>query len=159
LLGISNHKYLVFPSRLRWGAALLSPPLARAARKARRIGLDLQLDRGFANQLPYPEASFDRVLSALMFHHLDVTTRVKALREMLRVLRSGGSLHLVDFGGNSQHLHGLARIARRSHKLKDNWEDRIPTLMREAGLREPAQIAQLTKPIAPLAYYRASRAH
>jgi ubiquinone/menaquinone biosynthesis C-methylase UbiE len=77
---------------LRWGAALLSPPLARAARKARRIGLDLQLDRGFANQLPYPEASFDRVLSALMFHHLDVTTRVKALREMLRVLRSGGSL-------------------------------------------------------------------
>jgi SAM-dependent methyltransferase len=44
--------------------------LARAGRKAERKALSIQLDHGFSDALPYPDGSFDRVLSALMFHHL-----------------------------------------------------------------------------------------
>jgi SAM-dependent methyltransferase len=131
--------------------------LARARRKARGAGLALKLDRGFADQLPYPDGSFDRVLSALMFHHLDPDARVASLREVLRVLRPEGTLHLMDFGGDSHHLHGLARLARRSHTLKDNWDDRIPALLADAGFSEPAQTGQLTKHIGSLTYYRATR--
>src|SRR4051812_22326002 len=110
--------------------------LARAGRKARRAGLALELDRGFADELPYPDESFDRVLSSLMFHHLDADLRVASLREVLRVLRPGGSLHLMDFGGESHHLRGLAGLGRRSHTLKDNWDTRIPTLMGQAGFSD-----------------------
>jgi ubiquinone/menaquinone biosynthesis C-methylase UbiE len=131
--------------------------LARATRKARRAGLDVTLDRGFADQLPYPDASFDRVLSALMFHHLEADLRVASLREVRRVLRPGGSLHLVDFGGSRHDLHGLARLSRRSQVLRDNWDNRIPTLMREAGLSDPAEIDHLTKRVGQLTYYRATR--
>lgn len=131
--------------------------LARARRKATRAGLALELDRGFADELPYPDASFDRVLSSLMFHHLEGDLRVASLREALRVLRPGGSLHLVDFGGDSHHLHGLARLARRSHTLKDNWDTRIPTLMGEAGFSNATKTGHLTKHIGQLTYYRASR--
>jgi ubiquinone/menaquinone biosynthesis C-methylase UbiE len=132
--------------------------LGRAARKARRAGLQLSLDRGFADELPYPDSSFDRVLSSLMFHHLEADLRLASLQEVLRVLRPGGSLHLVDFGGDRQHLHGLAQFARHSHSLQDNWEDRILTLMREAGLSAPAEIDHLTKRFGRLTYYRATRA-
>jgi ubiquinone/menaquinone biosynthesis C-methylase UbiE len=45
--------------------------LARASGKARQAGFALKLDRGFADELPYPDGSFDRVLSSLMFHHLE----------------------------------------------------------------------------------------
>ena len=131
--------------------------LARAGRKARRAGLALQLDRGFADQLPYPDGSFDRVLSSLMFHHLGADQRVASLREVRRVLRPGGSLHLMDFGGESHHLHGLTRFARRSHTLQDNWDDRIPALLREAGFTDSAETGQLTKPVGRLTYYRARR--
>jgi ubiquinone/menaquinone biosynthesis C-methylase UbiE len=117
----------------------------------------LKLDRGFADQLPYPDASVDRVLSAVMFHHLEPERRVASLREALRVLRPGGSLHLVDFGGYSHDLHGLARMARRSHALRDNWDDRIPAIMREAGLANAAEIGHLTRRIGRLTYYRAYR--
>lgn len=131
--------------------------LARAARKARHAGLALQLDRGFADELPYPDDSFDRVLSSLMFHHLDADLRAASLRQVLRVLRPGGSLHLMDFGGDSHHLHGIARLARRSPVLKDNWDERIPTLMREAGFAEAAETGHLVKRIGRLTYYRAIR--
>jgi ubiquinone/menaquinone biosynthesis C-methylase UbiE len=129
--------------------------LARASRKARRTGLSLQLDRGLADQLPYPDASFDRVLSALMFHHLDADLRVASLREVRRVLRPDGALHLVDFGGDGHDLHGLSRLAR-NHTMHDNWGDRIPTLMREAGLSDPTSIKHVTKHVGRLTYYRAT---
>jgi ubiquinone/menaquinone biosynthesis C-methylase UbiE len=131
--------------------------LARAGRKARRAKLALRFDRGFADQLPYPDGSFDRVLSSLMFHHLDADQRVASLREVRRVLRPGGSLHLMDFGGESHHLHGLTRFARRSHTLQDNWDDRIPVLLREAGFSDFTETGQLTKQVGRLTYYRARR--
>jgi hypothetical protein len=63
----------------------------------------------------------------------------------------------MDFGGDSHHLHGLARIARRSHTLEDNWDDRIPMLMTQAGLSEATETGRLTKRIGRLTYYRATR--
>jgi ubiquinone/menaquinone biosynthesis C-methylase UbiE len=131
--------------------------LARAGRKARRDGLALELDRGFADELPYPDASFDRVLSSLMFHHLEAELRVASLREVRRVLRPGGSLHLMDFGGDSSHRHGLARLAHRSDTLKDNWNDRVPALMVQAGFTDVHETGRLSKRIGQLVYYRASR--
>ncbi|GAB0105451.1 hypothetical protein JMUB6875_44300 [Nocardia sp. JMUB6875] len=72
--------------------------LARAHRKAQAYG-DIRFERGYAQELPYPDATFDRVLSALMLHHLDADTKTAAAREMRRVLRPGGQLHLADVGG------------------------------------------------------------
>jgi ubiquinone/menaquinone biosynthesis C-methylase UbiE len=69
--------------------------LARAASKT--SGLGVQLDRGYAERLPYADGSFDRVLSAFMYHHLKPEAREAMLSEVWRVLTSGGRLHLVDF--------------------------------------------------------------
>ena len=158
--GTANLALLVKRMRPQLEVVGLDPDpkaLARAAGKAERAGVTLQLDRGFADALPYPDGSFDRVLSSLMFHHLEADLRVASLREVLRVLRADGSLHLMDFGGDSHHLHGLARLARRSHTLKDNWDGGIPALMREAGFGDATETGHLTKRIGKLTYYRASR--
>jgi ubiquinone/menaquinone biosynthesis C-methylase UbiE len=49
--------------------------LARARRKAARAGVPIRFDQGFGDDLPYPEASFDRVFSSFMFHHLPMTRK------------------------------------------------------------------------------------
>jgi ubiquinone/menaquinone biosynthesis C-methylase UbiE len=132
--------------------------LARARRKATRKGLSIELDRGFAEDLPYPDGSFDRVFSSLMFHHLEPEQRVAALREVRRVLRPGGSLHLLDFGGERVPTDGLiARFAHRSPRLHDNFGDGIPTLMGEAGLENPAEVAhKVNRMLGRVAYFRAT---
>ena len=131
--------------------------LARARRKAEREALSVQLDRGFAEELPYPDASFDRVFSAFMFHHLEPDEKEKTLQEARRVLKPSGSLHLVDFGGAKVRSDGfIAHLQHRSERLRDNFGDRIPTLMREAGFADPTEVAHRITIVGRLTYYRAS---
>lgn len=56
-------------------------------------------ERGYAEEIPMGDGSVDRVLSSVMFHHLDADTRTAMLAEVRRVLRPGGSLVLADFDG------------------------------------------------------------
>ena len=130
--------------------------LARAARKARRAALPVRLERGFAQALPYPDRSFDRVFSAFMFHHLGPQERERMLREARRVLAPGGALHLLDFGAAKVRADGVvARLAHRNARLRDNFGDRIPTLMREAGFADPTELAhRVTKVLGRVTYYR-----
>ncbi len=118
--------------------------LARAAKKAARARVSVQLDQGFSDELPYPDASFDRVLSSFMFHHLEAGVREKTLREVRRVLKAGGSFHLADFVHPEGHRHGLSPRIHSSDHLKDNSDDRILALMAQAGFARPRKAGEST---------------
>jgi len=112
--------------------------LARGQRKAARAGVSIRFDQGFANALPYSDAHFDRVFSSLMFHHLPHDTKLGTMREVRRVLKPGGSLHLLDFEQEGSHSHNpLARWLHASERMHDNNRERILEWMREADLVEP----------------------
>ena len=133
--------------------------LARARRKAEREAVSIRLDRGFSNELPYSAASFDLVFSSLMFHHLSAEEKGPTLREIRRVLRPGGFLHLLDFGGREPGAHGLlARLLHSHARLADNTDDGIRTLMKEAGLANAQKVGQQSMLFARLVHYRASAA-
>jgi cyclopropane fatty-acyl-phospholipid synthase-like methyltransferase len=129
--------------------------LARARRKARRRGLAVQLDRGYADELPYPSASVDRVLSAFMLHHVPPAERETVLREVVRVLRPGGRLHLVDI---AEHAHGSrpGRSHGRIH-LPEAVGDGVPDLLRAAGFTDVAETGSTTTRMGRLAFLRATR--
>ena len=90
--------------------------LARATRRSRRARLTVDWRRGFAQELPYPDSSVDRVFSSLMLHHLDDASKDELLAEVRRVLRPDGVLVLADLDGHDAHRgHGLGRhLGRRS---------------------------------------------
>lgn len=56
----------------------------------------LEFAAALAEELPYPDASFDRALSTFFFHHLNYGLKVKALAEIARVLRPGGQAAILD---------------------------------------------------------------
>jgi ubiquinone/menaquinone biosynthesis C-methylase UbiE len=133
--------------------------LSRGMHKAERAGVSVQFDQGFADELPYPDASMDRVFSSLMFHHLEREDKQGMLREVLRVLRPGGLLCLLDFGGPDSRASGfLARLLHSSDRLKDNSEGEILAFMRQAGLVDPKKTGQgtMTFGFARINYYQAS---
>ena len=56
----------------------------------------LEFAAALAEELPYPDASFDRALSTFFFHHLNYDLKVKSLSEIWRVLRPGGQAAILD---------------------------------------------------------------
>ncbi|MBI4054529.1 MAG: class I SAM-dependent methyltransferase [Elusimicrobia bacterium] len=52
--------------------------------------------RGQAEKLPFPEASFDLVLSTCIFHHSSQDHHLAMLHEMRRVLRPGGWIFIFE---------------------------------------------------------------
>ncbi|MBV8910237.1 MAG: class I SAM-dependent methyltransferase [Gammaproteobacteria bacterium] len=123
--------------------------LARARRKAARAS---------AKSMPYADASFDRVFSSLMFHHLPAAAKLPALREVRRVLKAGGSLHLLDFEPEGSHSHNpLARWLHASSHLQDNTRGQILNWMRAAGLCEP-EVVGSDRPIFGRVVYIDARA-
>jgi ubiquinone/menaquinone biosynthesis C-methylase UbiE len=130
--------------------------LARARRKAAKAGVSIQFDQGFGDELPYPEASFDRVISSFMFHHLPAEEKVKTLRAVRRVLKPGGRFHLLDFERPQSGAHGfIARLFHSSERMKDNSESRVLTLMNEAGLSDPRKTGERTMFSGQIAYFQA----
>jgi ubiquinone/menaquinone biosynthesis C-methylase UbiE len=108
--------------------------LALARAKAEKQGVAIRFDEALATQLPYGDASFDRVLSSLMLHHLTRDEKLQALREARRVLAAGASFHLVDFGPPRNWLaRGVVRALNHGERMADNLAGRLPELMREAG--------------------------
>ena len=111
--------------------------LAIARGKAARAGVTLALLRGMAFELPFADCSFDRVLSGLLFHHLTRENKLRALREVLRVLRPGGELHLADWGEPQDRWMRAAFLLVQSldgfETTADNAQGLLPRLIREAG--------------------------
>ena len=121
--------------------------LARSRRKAERAGVSIRFDQGFANALPYSDGSFDRVFSSFMFHHLPQDAKLATVREVRRVLKPGGSLHLLDFEQEGPRSHNpLARWLHSSERMQGNARDQIMGWMREAGLVDP-HVADSDQPI------------
>lgn len=73
------------------------PKVLEIARgKNASVGMDIIFDQGMSFELPYPDHSFDRVVSCLMFHHLSHESKKATLDEIYRVLKPDGELHLAD---------------------------------------------------------------
>jgi demethylmenaquinone methyltransferase/2-methoxy-6-polyprenyl-1,4-benzoquinol methylase/phosphoethanolamine N-methyltransferase len=70
--------------------------IATAQRKAdhKRVTVDFRV--GVIEHLPYPDDSFDVVLSSLMMHHLPADLKPIGLAEIRRVLKPNGRLIIVD---------------------------------------------------------------
>ena len=135
--------------------------LSRARRKAQRHRAPIQFDPGFSENLPYSDASFDRVLSAFMLHHVKPDAKPLTLREAFRVLEPGGSLHLADFEEGerpSGGFHGL--VASRLHSRHGSSPHHVVIdLMSEAGFADPQEVDHQTTLLGRVVYYRALRPH
>jgi ubiquinone/menaquinone biosynthesis C-methylase UbiE len=131
--------------------------LARARKKAQRAGVSVDFVQGFADRIDQAPAWFDRVYSSFMFHHLDAATKQAMLREVRRVLKPGGRLHLLDFAGPENGQGFLSRRLHSHHRIKDNSPSYILKLLNDAGFAHARLVGSrsVLLGIGKAAYYEA----
>jgi ubiquinone/menaquinone biosynthesis C-methylase UbiE len=113
-------KRCVGPSGTVQGIDASPEMITRARKKASKIGVAVTFTNGIVETLPFPDGQVDAVLSTLMLHHLPREARRQCAREMRRVLRPGGHVLAVDFGGTTggrkslvEHFHRHGRVDPR----------------------------------------------
>lgn len=133
--------------------------LSIASRKALQADVLVTFDHALSGNLPYPDAHFDRVVSSLFFHHLTWENKERTAREVFRVLKPGGELHVADWGRATntlmRGLFVLIQLLDGFHNTQDNVSGRLATLFERAGFVDVAQRRTLSTVFGTMALYRA----
>lgn len=110
--------------------------VSQGRRKAEAAGLEVEFQTGSATEVPYPDRSFDAVLSSLLFHHLDRDAKHAAAREIVRLLVPGGRVVIADWGAPRDPLMRalflIVRVVDGFEPTRDNVEGRLPAILRSA---------------------------
>jgi len=115
--------------------------LKKAAEKFERKKLDIILADYDGDRLPFEDSGFDRVISCLVFHHLETPVKQKMLAELFRITQKDGQLIIADFGrSDSWFQRILFNIIRGLDGFKPtsaNARGLMPQLMADAGFSNP----------------------
>jgi ubiquinone/menaquinone biosynthesis C-methylase UbiE len=113
------------------------PDMLKVAKyKSAQLKTAVTFDVGFTNKLPYPDESFDRVLSSIMIHHLKTPDKWQTAQEVYRVLKPGGQLHIIDFG-KPVTWYGklLGPLLHEFEEANDNVDGKLPEIFGAPGLK------------------------
>jgi ubiquinone/menaquinone biosynthesis C-methylase UbiE len=135
--------------------------LAIARRKAAKANAEIQWLQALSTELPFPALHFDRVVSSLFFHHLTWEAKLRTAREVFRVTKAGGELHVADWGRPQGPLmRGLfvgIQLLDGFENTRDNVAGRLVPLFEQAGFVEVTTMQAFNTMFGTLALYRATK--
>ncbi len=130
----------IYPQAMFYGVDIDDKILSIADRKMKSARVSIKIQQYDGGRLPYPDNYFDRVMSSLVFHHLTLRQKYKALNEIYRILKPSGEVHIADFG---QPSSALQRLGFYSVQLLDGFEttndslkNALPRAMTDTGFLE-----------------------
>jgi SAM-dependent methyltransferase len=158
---VTNREHI--PPGWRMTLTDLSPGMVReAARRLSGHRPGFTFAMASAEELPYPDATFDAVFAHFMLYH--VGDRPRAMRKMARVLRPGGQLYAATNG--ARHMQEAWLLAMRARLMPpadvaagdaaifslENGADQLRTAFADVALRryEDRLVVTETEPL--LAY-------
>ncbi len=106
-----------------------------AEKKVANAGVRARFQTGVAERLPFPDESFDLVLSSLMLHHLPDDVKTQALKEVARVLKPGGRLLAVDMSGSGGPWYWRLMTSVIRHRVPKDYVQQLVRAIAGAGLQ------------------------
>ncbi len=134
--------------------------LAIAQRKIAAAGLEIEFKEGMSFELDFPDQSFDRVLSSLLFHHLTTKRKHETLAEIKRVLKPGGGLHIADWGKPQNFLMRgaflIVQLLDGFTTTSESIQGKLHDYIKQAGFNNADETQRFETIFGTLSLYRAT---
>lgn len=136
--------------------------LSRAAVKAEAARRPIRFVQGFARDVAslLGEGVADKVVSSLVFHQLPMEEKRLGLAASWRALKSGGTLHIADYGRQTGAMRTLFRIVQSLdgyENTQPNADGVLPALIAGAGFVGVRELHVLPTLTGSITFYRAAR--
>jgi SAM-dependent methyltransferase len=137
--------------------------LARARKKAAKLGVEVQWLNGFLTKEAVAELPLaTKVVSSLVLHQTRLDEKLHILENACNLLESSGELHIADYGLQRTKL--MRFLFRHTVQAMDGIEDTqpnadgiLPELMTKAGFMGVVECAVIPTLTGSISLYRAGR--
>jgi ubiquinone/menaquinone biosynthesis C-methylase UbiE len=130
-----------------------------AEQKAEHGGVRIEWRRGMSFEPPFPDGSFDRIVSSLLFHHLSRDDKLRTLARARSLLAKGGRLHVLDWGEAGSFWMRAAFLSVQLldgfSTTSDNVKGLLMEHMRASGFSSVTEVERARTVFGTLSYYRA----
>ena len=117
-----------------------SKPMLQVAQDKRTLS-NCSYRQAVAEDLPFESESYDIVTSALFFHHVNRELKIRALEEIHRILKPGGTLLIADmdvpYTTLGWAMSWTAWKLFRQPEIKENMDGLLRELVKETGFTAP----------------------
>ena len=127
--------------------------------KLNKAGIQVPLYLYDGNKLPFEDDSFDKVYSSLVFHQLDMISKLKCLLEINRILKPNGELIIGDWGKAKTKWMRLSfylvQLLDGFKTTTDNVNGLMTKYITDAGFKNVEEISYINTSIGTYSYYKA----
>ena len=132
-----------------------------AAEKIKEKKAEITLTKYDGLILPYPTEHFDRVLTSLVFHHLDKNQKENSLKEIYRVLKPNGEIHIADWGKSNHFGMRIAfyfvQFLDGFKTTTDNVNGLIPEYLKNAQFKNVETLKSFNTIFGTLCLYKGTK--
>jgi ubiquinone/menaquinone biosynthesis C-methylase UbiE len=136
--------------------------LAMAKKKISQQKSSIILMKYRGDILPFPNGTFDKILSSWVFHHLTTPQKIAAFKEINRVLKPQGELHIADWGKAEtklmRFLFFVLQVFDNFYTTNDNIKGKLPQLIQEGGFQRVEIVGNQSTLFGTLSYFKAIKA-
>jgi ubiquinone/menaquinone biosynthesis C-methylase UbiE len=129
-----------------------------AEKKARYEMVDIHVILYNGITLPFTDEIFDKVVISLVVHHLSKEERPRLFRELYRVLKKGGELHILDFGiQRSLYTRLITSVLKFFEPIKENLLGKIPEYLKLSCFKDVEEVNYENTLIGTVSFYRSKK--
>jgi len=137
-----------------FGIDIDSQVLEIAERKAHREGMDIHLIKYDGFTIPFTNESFDKAVTSFVLHHLSTEEKFRIFKEIYRVLKKSGEMHILDFGiQRTLYTRLLTSVTKRLEPIEDNILGKIPDYLMISGFENVEELHSENTLLGTVSFY------